>query len=100
MGRFGERLAAWYLQDKGLEIVATNVAVAGGEIDILALDGGTRVAVEVRTRIGGGDPADAAGARKRDRLRRLSRSVGAQRRDLVAIRLHASGFDVHWIPSL
>jgi Holliday junction resolvase-like predicted endonuclease len=73
--------------------------VAGGEIDILALDGTTRVAVEVRTRIGGDDPADAAGYRKRQRLARLARAAGADRRDIIGIRLNSGGFEVHWVPS-
>jgi Holliday junction resolvase-like predicted endonuclease len=79
--------------------VASNVVVPGGEIDMLAVDHGTRVAVEVRTRRGGPDPADGAGSSKRARVGRLAALVGATRVDVLGIRVDESGFDVHWVPA-
>ncbi len=98
MGEAGERLARWYLEDHGLRVVATNVAFGDGEIDLLALDGGRRVAVEVRARTGGGDPVDAIDPAKRERAARLARRVGA-RFDVVGIRFDHYGFEVHWVPA-
>ena len=77
-----------------------NVAVPGGEIDLLGLDRGVRVAFEVRARIGGQDPVDAAGATKRSHVARLGRAIGASRADLIGVRLGQTGFDIHWVPTI
>lgn len=82
----------------GLRVVGANVEVAGGEIDLLAVDGGTTVAVEVRTTTGSADPLDAADEPKRRRVRRLAAAVGADRVDFVGLRVDAGGVDVHWLP--
>lgn len=50
LGEFGERLAVHRLEASGLRILARNVRVPSGEIDILAEDGDDLVFVEVRTR--------------------------------------------------
>lgn len=81
-----------------MRIISTNVAVDGGEIDLLVDDNGVRVAVEVRTRTGGGDPVDAIGPTKRDHTAGLAARVGARRSDVIGIRLSRTGFDLHWVP--
>ncbi|MCI0543951.1 MAG: YraN family protein [Actinobacteria bacterium] len=88
----------WYLGEQGIEVVARNLTVPGGEIDLLAVDRGTRVAFEVRTRVGGADPVDAAGAGKRSHAAALARRAGAFRLDVIGLRLDATGFDLHWVP--
>ncbi|KAA0240870.1 MAG: YraN family protein [Dehalococcoidia bacterium] len=50
LGEFGERVAAHRLEAGGMRVVARNVRTPGGEIDIVAHDGGDVVFVEVRTR--------------------------------------------------
>jgi len=51
LGDKGERLAAAFLIAKGYQIEATNLRLAGGEIDILArVDAETLSVVEVKTR--------------------------------------------------
>ena len=80
-------------------MIANNVQVKGGEIDLLVVDRGVRVAVEVRTRIGGDDPVDAADHAKRAHVATLARQVGATRVDVVGIRLDRNGVDVHWVPA-
>lgn len=80
-------------------MIATNVVVPGGEIDILARDGHRRVAVEVRTRSAGADPVDAADAIKREHAARLTRRAGAVRFDVIGIRVDTDGVDVHWVPA-
>ncbi|MGH8946838.1 MAG: YraN family protein [Acidimicrobiia bacterium] len=98
LGSFGERVAAWYLSSRGLSILAANVEVPGGEIDILARDGRTRVAVEVRTVTADSDPIDAIDEVKRLRVARLASRAGAQRIDLIGVAIGNQGLDIHWLP--
>lgn len=50
LGDFGERLARRQLEAAGCTVLATNVRMKAGEIDIVAADGDDVVFVEVRTR--------------------------------------------------
>ena len=52
VGELGERIASAFLAVKGYEILEKNIRYARREIDILARDGGTLVAVEVKLRRG------------------------------------------------
>lgn len=97
VGSTGERLAAAFLSRHGLRIVARNVEVDGGELDLLALDGASRVAVEVRSVTGAEDPLGAFGNRKAAQVARLARRVGAHRVDLVAIHLDADAAEMRWV---
>lgn len=49
-GNIGEDLAVKYLQKLGYRILERNYRIKGGEIDIVALDKGYLVFVEVKTR--------------------------------------------------
>ncbi|NMA70336.1 MAG: YraN family protein, partial [Firmicutes bacterium] len=53
LGRWGEALAALYLQGLGYQVLARNLRNRLGELDLVALDGEILVFVEVRTRRGG-----------------------------------------------
>jgi putative endonuclease len=70
-GELGERIASAFLAVKGFEILETNVRYARREIDILARDGDSLVAVEVKLRRGSrfGTAAQAVDAKKLGRLR-------------------------------
>lgn len=74
VGRYGEAVAARCLQDAGYQLIETNWRCARGEIDILARDGSTLVVCEVKTRTSAlfGDPAEAVGFVKTQRLRSLA----------------------------
>ena len=95
LGRFGEELAARHLVQAGAEILDRNWRCREGELDIVALDAGTLVFCEVKTRSGSrfGTPAEAVNPRKAARIRLLAtrwlaahpRSRGPLRFDLVAI---------------
>jgi len=98
VGRFGEAIAQRVLEDHGLKVVARNLVVNNGEIDLLALDGDVIVAVEVRTVTAGDDPIDAIGDAKRSRVQRLAPQLGAQRVDFVGIRLDPDSVVFHWVP--
>jgi len=97
IGRAGERLAAHFLQRHGLRVVARNVVLAEGEVDLLARDGASRVAVEVRTITGTHDPLEAIGPDKRRRVMRLAARLAADRVDLVAIRLTPTAAEFRWV---
>jgi putative endonuclease len=98
VGALGETIAATFLDSHGLEVVARNVAVGSGEIDLVAIDRGQRVVVEVRTVTGDGDPIDAIGPAKRRRVRALAGAVGGSRVDFVGVRLGVDDIVVHWVP--
>ncbi len=99
VGRIGESIAARFLSDHGLEVVARNLELDDGEIDILARDGSARVVVEVRTTTGGlADPIDAVNQRKRSRVRRLGRAIAATRVDFVGVGIGEQEVVVHWVP--
>lgn len=74
LGRYGEELAAAYLEGEGLVIVARNWRCSLGELDLIARDGSRLVVCEVKTRSSDrfGAPVEAVGPRKVRRLRRLA----------------------------
>jgi putative endonuclease len=98
VGELGERFAAKFLSNHGLEVVSRNLEVGRGELDLLALDRGQRVVVEVRSITSDRDPIDAIGPGKRRRVSRLAGAVGASRVDLLGIRLGPDDVVVHWVP--
>ncbi|MDO4777080.1 MAG: YraN family protein [Cardiobacteriaceae bacterium] len=53
-GREGESLAARHLQQHGLKILARNVRIGGGELDLVCQEGATIIFAEVRLRQSGG----------------------------------------------
>ena len=73
-GRAGEDRAAAFLATLGYRVLARNVRVPGGEVDVVALDGGFLVFVEVKRRDGTsfGGALGAVNARKRATLRRIA----------------------------
>jgi Holliday junction resolvase-like predicted endonuclease len=79
-------------------VIARNVEVGRGEIDLVALDHGTRVVVEVRAITGDRDPIDAIRPVKRRRVTRLAGAVGASRVDFLGVRIGPDDVLVHWVP--
>ena len=70
LGKIGEELAINYLINKGYQILERNWHSGHKEIDIIALDGDTLVAIEVKTRKSNtfGDPDIAVGVMKQKML--------------------------------
>lgn len=91
-------MAARFLADHGLNPLGANLELAGGEIDLVVMDGSRRVAVEVRTTTHSQDPIDAVDLTKRRKVERLARSAGADRVDFIGILFGDEGIDVHWLP--
>jgi putative endonuclease len=79
LGGRAEELAARHLRRRGWRLLARNVRTRYGEIDLIALDRGALVFVEVKAgragRLGGpGRPVLAVGPVKQRRLRSLARA--------------------------
>ena len=85
VGAYGERLAARYLTESGLQILDRNWRCDQGEIDIVAMDDTCLVIVEVKTRrsLAYGSPVEAVTAVKAARLRRLAACWITDHRSLV-----------------
>lgn len=73
-GKEGEKLAERHLKRHGLRIVERNFRAAGAEIDLVAMDHGTLVFVEVKWRLGtsAGTPEEAVNRRKQEQIRRAA----------------------------
>ena len=74
LGRYGEDVAARYLQDSGLVLIDRNWRGPSGELDLIALDGSMLVICEVKTRSHDkfGGPIAAVTPDKLRRIRRLA----------------------------
>ncbi len=100
IGAAGERVAAGFLERQGVRIQRRNVQVGRGEIDLIGSIGRIRFLIEVRSRLSDHAPIESFDHAKRERLRRLSREIGIDRVDLVAVGFGSRFVAVHWIPSV
>lgn len=101
LGALGEALACRMLVRHGMVVMARNLAVGRGEIDVVARDGRTLVAVEVRSRRRG-DPLDAFGDPKHRQVAVLARLLDPPcgRVDLVAVRFGEDAVELRWVPGI
>lgn len=74
VGKYGERVAIRYLEQRGYEILHTNWRGEAGELDIIASTDSAVVIVEVKTRrsLEYGHPALAVTPRKLGRMKKLA----------------------------
>jgi len=99
LGVVGERIAAQFLERRGLCVVGRNVYVHRDEIDIIYRGDSGLVAVEVKTVTGVADPFDALDDEK---MRRFRRAIAGYQRPIVAIdgigvRLKREGVEIRWL---
>ena len=94
VGRFGEDLAARYLDGAGLQLLERNWRCSEGELDIVARDGDVICFVEVKTRstTAFGAPVEAMTPAKVARIHRLALRWLDEHRESVGWR--AMRFDV------
>jgi putative endonuclease len=90
-GRRGEALAVWWLRFKGYRILARDLRLPGGEIDILARRGRVLAVVEVKRRGDAITAAEALGQRQQGRIVRAAEQFLARRPDCAGLDLR---FDV------
>jgi putative endonuclease len=76
VGSAAETAAATFLRDRGYHVLERNFRCRGGEIDLIALDGGTLVFVEVKMRrtLSRGAPIEAVTPLKQARVARAAQS--------------------------
>jgi putative endonuclease len=108
LGSWGEEVAAAYLRKKGMKILARNVRLPVGELDIVAQHGRILVFVEVKTRRGvsHGYPQEAVGATKQRQILRAAQWYLAERKldrlqprfDVIAVRGDGEVADIQHFP--
>lgn len=83
LGHLGERRAAWFYRVRGYTIVARNMRLQRGEIDLVVRRGNMLVIAEVKTRqsLAAGEGFDAVNRDKRERLIALGEEYLARSRD-------------------
>ena len=96
LGRWGEAIAAGFLENKGYIIIERNCRTPYGEIDIVAKDGAVLVFVEVKTRTSDvyGFPEESITSQKREHLISAAQAIlqsianypSSWRIDVIAIR--------------
>jgi putative endonuclease len=100
LGLDGESYATRYLVGAGFDILTRNWRCPAGEIDILAMDGGTLVVIEVKTRTSRlfGAPYEAVTWAKAEKIRSLAvhylrehRHGGPVRFDVISIVMPRQG---------
>lgn len=102
LGAYGEQLAARFLLSRRARIVASNVRVGRGEIDLVVAFGVRPVAIEVKTIHTGevDDPAYAFTRPKAIQVRNLANRLGIARVDLVTVSISSAGVAIRWIPEV
>ena len=88
LGKWGEELAAKYLQDNGYEILERDWKSGHHDLDIVAKEGHTLVIVEVKTRRNRlfGDPEEAIDYRKRQSIQSAINHYVKSHRINIAVR--------------
>ncbi len=79
-----------------------NIRVTDGEIDLLVELDGLRIAVEVKTIVGAGDPLGRIDAHKRDVVYRSAAALDGRidRVDAIGVELFDDHVAIRWVPSL
>jgi putative endonuclease len=106
LGAMGERRAAWFYRLRGYSILARNVRLPAGEIDLVVRRGATIVIAEVKTRqsLTAGEGHEAVDRKKRERMIRLGDQYAARhpeaqlRYDILSIRWTGRRFVVTHYP--
>lgn len=95
-------MAARFLHDRGATSIKRNVRVGRGELDLVVVLDGRRVAVEVKSGVdcSVGDPDFHFDEQKEAQVRALAHRLRISRVDYIGVRLGESGAIVRWLPSV
>jgi putative endonuclease len=98
LGRFGEQVAAEFLERRGAVVLGRNVEIGGGEIDLVVAFGHRRAVVEVRTARRSDVTADLFSRAKERQVRRLAALMEPPvfRIDFVTVLIQRHGVTVRW----
>jgi len=96
LARLGEWRACWVYRLRGFRIVARNLRIGGGEIDLVARRGRMLVIAEVKTRqsVRAGEGVEAVDARKQRQLVRLGEMLLLRER--IPMRLRYDVVSLYW----
>ena len=107
LGKDGERIAETYLKKRGCKIVQRNYRCAVGELDLIVVDRGVIVFVEVKTRsgLGYGGPLEAVAHRKQRKMIQVAQyflnenklASRDSRFDVIGITWANGKADVHYV---
>ncbi len=102
LGTFGEQVAADFLVRRGATVVARNIEIGNGELDLLVEVGTEATVVEVRTARRDDVVADLFPYAKERQVRRLAASLEPPvfRVDLVTVLVADGGVRVRWHPQV
>ncbi len=98
IGAAAERLAASFLTSRGVEILASNLMLGRGEVDLVGRHRDRLVVFEVRSVTTGVSPVEAFDTAKATQLARLSARLGIGRVDLVAVAFSDRFVIIRWLP--
>jgi putative endonuclease len=92
-----ERRAAWWYRLRGYRVLATNVWLAGSELDLVARRGRQLVFCEVKSKAGDGygDPAEMVSREKMRRLRFAAEAWLARHPECAACEVRFDVVAVH-----
>jgi len=96
LARLGEWRACWVYRLRGYHVVARNLRIGGGEIDLVAKRGKTLVIAEVKTRqsVRAGEALESVDERKQRQLVRLSEILLLRER--VQMRVRYDVVSLYW----
>lgn len=96
LARLGEWRAAWLYRLRGYRVVARNLRIGGGEIDLVAKRGNTLVVAEVKTRqsVRAGEGLESVDERKQRQLARLGELLLLRER--VPMRVRYDVVSLYW----
>lgn len=96
IGAQGEEAALAFLKKAGYRILATNYKTVFGEVDIIAMENGTTVFVEVKSRSGSafGFPFEAVTPKKQDKIRKVALYYMKQKKEEIALRFDVLSINI------
>jgi putative endonuclease len=96
LGKQGEAAALAFLEQAGYRILATNYKTVFGEVDIIAMEHGTTIFVEVKARSGSayGHPFEAVTPKKQEKIRKVALFYMKQKKKEIPVRFDVLSINI------